>query len=121
MITMPPGTSTQGASATARISCASDSDTPQLMAGARRPRPKKLREVSAMMIPGILNVVEAMMWLYEGGYHVAEYDAKLTGPIELGRYDEVLLTHGQEAPPDLPGKGGPAYEGYDDGYGEVDP
>ena len=41
--------------------CASCSRTPQLIAGGRRPSPRKLNDVSLMMIAGIASVVAAMM------------------------------------------------------------
>ena len=44
----------QGAVATARRFCASRSSTPQLMAGGRMPRPRKLRLVSLRITPGTL-------------------------------------------------------------------
>ena len=47
--------------------CASCSSTPQLIAGGRRPRPRKLSDVSLMMIAGIASVVAAMMWLMNEG------------------------------------------------------
>ena len=46
------------------VSC---SITPQLMAGGRRPSPRKLRPVSARIIPGMARVAVAMMWLLMAG------------------------------------------------------
>ena len=40
---------------------ASCSRTPQLIAGGRKPSPRKLNDVSLMMIAGIASVVAAMM------------------------------------------------------------
>ena len=44
--TARPGMSSQGASATDRKFCASCRSTPQLMAGGRRPSPRKDSDVS---------------------------------------------------------------------------
>ena len=41
--------------------------TPQLIAGGRRPRPRKLKEVSLMIMAGSASVVEAIMWLKKEG------------------------------------------------------
>jgi hypothetical protein len=41
--------------------------TPQLIAGGRMPRPRKLRKVSLRIISGIASVVAAMMWLVNDG------------------------------------------------------
>ena len=46
---------------------ASCSSTPQLIAGERRPRPRKLSAVSLRIIPGIASVSAAMMWLRKEG------------------------------------------------------
>ena len=47
--------------------CASLSSTPQLIAGERRPIPRKLSAVSPRIMPGIASVAEAMMWLRKDG------------------------------------------------------
>ena len=72
MITAIPGVKTQGARAIERTFCASWSKTPQLIAGARKPSPIKLRPVSAKMIAGIAKVNDAMIWLKNEGRHMAE-------------------------------------------------
>ena len=41
--------------------------TPQLMAGGLRPSPRKLSDVSLMMIAGRARVVAAIMWLMKDG------------------------------------------------------
>jgi len=41
--------------------------TPQLMAGGRRPNPRKDSEVSLMIMAGMARVVAAMMWLRKRG------------------------------------------------------
>ena len=59
--------SSHDASATACNVWASNSNTPQLIAGSRSPKPRKLSDVSAMMMPGMASVVAAMMWLRNDG------------------------------------------------------
>ena len=54
-------TSCQGDMASVWIFCASRSITPQLMAGGRRPNPRKLSAVSLMIMAGMASVVAAMM------------------------------------------------------------
>src|SRR5215831_15896604 len=60
-ITTAPGTRSQGASATVWMFCASWSNTPQLIAGGRMPRPRNESDVSLMIIAGIARVLVAMM------------------------------------------------------------
>ena len=79
------GSSSQGVSAIAWTFCASCSSTPQLMAGGRRPRPRKLSDVSLMIIAGSASVVAAMMWLEERRHHVAEDDAQLAAAGRAAR------------------------------------
>ena len=57
----------QGEMANACTFCASCSSTPQLTAGGRRPRPRKLSDVSLMIMAGMARVVAAMMWLRNDG------------------------------------------------------
>ena len=57
----------QGEMATAWMFCASLSSTPQLMAGGRDPRPRKLNAVSAMIMAGRASVVAAIIWLVMEG------------------------------------------------------
>ena len=56
-----PGANSHGAVATVRMFWASWRRTPQLMVGGRRPRPRKLSDVSARIIAGIERVIEAMI------------------------------------------------------------
>ena len=56
-----------GESATVCTFCACCRSTPQLMAGGRKPRPRKLSAVSPMTIAGSASVVAAMMWLRKSG------------------------------------------------------
>src|SRR5690606_9239461 len=51
-----PGVSIQGCTAMLRTFCASCISVPQLTAGGRMPRPRKLRAVSARIMPGIASV-----------------------------------------------------------------
>ncbi len=57
----------QGASASVWMFCASWRSTPQLIAGGRMPSPRKLSEVSLMIIAGMASVLVAMMWLRNVG------------------------------------------------------
>ena len=61
------GKSSQGEIARAWMFWASCSSTPQLIAGGRRPRPRKLSDVSLMIMAGRARVVAAMMWLVNDG------------------------------------------------------
>ena len=61
------GSINHGEIATVWTFCACWSSTPQLMAGGRRPRPRKLSAVSLMIIAGSASVVAAMMWLRNVG------------------------------------------------------
>ena len=65
--TIAPGASSHGADDTARMFCASNSSTPQLITGCRKPKPRKLSEVSAIIIVGTASVVVAIMWLMKLG------------------------------------------------------
>ena len=62
-ITGIAGINNQGVRAMAWIFCASFSNTPQLMAGGRRPRPRKLSVVSVIIIKGSARDAAAIMWL----------------------------------------------------------
>ena len=62
-----PGISSQGASASVWIFCASCSSTPQLIAGGRMPRPRNDSDVSLMIITGMASELVAMMWLRNVG------------------------------------------------------
>ena len=99
---------------------ASWSRTPQLIAGGRRPSPRKLSDVSLMMIAGIASVVAAMMWLMNDGTMWRKMIRDLLQPSELGGHDEIFLLERDEPPPDDPGELGPADERDDDRDGEVD-
>src|SRR5262249_28919566 len=61
-MTTPPGTRSQGASATVWMFWASCRSTPQLIAGGRIPSPRKDRDVSLMIMAGMASVLVAMMW-----------------------------------------------------------
>ena len=67
MVTGIDGIRSQGEIARAWMFCACCSRTPQEMAGGRNPRPRKLREVSLMIMAGTARVVAAMMWLRNEG------------------------------------------------------
>ena len=67
MVTGIDGISSQGEIARAWMFCACCSRTPQQIAGGRRPRPRKLSEVSLMIMAGMARVVAAMMWLRNDG------------------------------------------------------
>ena len=67
MITGTAGSISHGEMATVWTFCACCSRTPQLIAGGRRPRPRKLRAVSLMIMAGRASVVAAMMWLMNDG------------------------------------------------------
>ena len=56
-----PGMSSHGACATVWMFCASCRSTPQLIAGGRMPSPRKLSEVSLMIMTGMASVLDAMM------------------------------------------------------------
>src|SRR5207248_7984768 len=66
-ITGMAGIISQGEMATVWTFWACCSRTPQLIAGGRRPRPRKLSAVSLMIIAGRASVVAAMMWLMNDG------------------------------------------------------
>ena len=55
------GISSQGLLAISEIFCASVSSTPQLMAGSRRPSPRKERDVSPRIDWGMEMVMDTMM------------------------------------------------------------
>jgi hypothetical protein len=60
-ITTSPGNISHGASATVWMFWASCRSTPQLIAGGRMPRPRKLSEVSLMIMTGMARVLAAMI------------------------------------------------------------
>ena len=60
-MTAKDGMRSHGEITNAWMFCASWSSTPQLIAGGRKPSPRKLNDVSLMMIAGIARVVAAMM------------------------------------------------------------
>ena len=62
MMTASDGRRSQGEMTRAWMFWASCSSTPQLIAGGRKPSPRKLNEVSLMMIAGKASVVAAMIW-----------------------------------------------------------
>jgi hypothetical protein len=59
--------SSHGAPASTCTFCASCSRMPQLIAGGRRPSPRKLSEVSLTIITGKARLTAAMMWLANDG------------------------------------------------------
>ncbi len=61
MVTGIEGINSHGEIAKAWIFCACCSKTPQLIAGGRNPKPRKLSDVSLMIMAGIASVVAAMM------------------------------------------------------------
>ena len=100
--------------------CASCSSTPQLIAGGRRPRPRKLRDVSSMIITGMASVIAAMMWLQERGQHVAKDDPHPAAAGKVGGQHEILLAQRQEAAAHLAAERGPADQRQDHGDREED-
>jgi hypothetical protein len=66
-ITGTAGSISHGEMATVCTFWACCNSTPQLIAGGRRPRPRKLNAVSEMIIAGRASVVAAMMWLMNDG------------------------------------------------------
>ena len=66
-ITGTAGSISHGEMATVWTFWACCNKTPQLMAGGRRPRPRKLRAVSLTIIAGRARVVAAMIWLMNDG------------------------------------------------------
>ena len=100
--------------------CASCSSTPQLIAGGRRPRPRKLSVVSLMIMAGSARLTAAMMWLEERRHHVAEDDPHLAGAGEFGRGDEVLLAQREESSAHHARELGPADQRDDHRDGEID-
>ena len=53
------------------------------MAGGRIPRPRKLSEVSLMIMAGTAKVVAAMMWLRNERHKVGEDDPHLAAAVKL--------------------------------------
>ena len=62
-MTKRPGSRSQGRLRTTLTCCASWSNTPQLAMGGWIPSPRKLKAVSARIIPGTERVAMTMMWL----------------------------------------------------------
>ncbi len=96
------------------------SRTPQLIAGGRRPRPRKLSAVSLTIMAGSASVVAAMMWLMNDGTMCTKIDPHLAAADQPSRDDEVLLAEREEPPPHDAGQLGPAEERDDDRDREVD-
>ena len=76
--------------------CASCSRMPQLIAGGRSPRPRKLSDVSLMIMAGSARLVAAMMWERKDGSMWRKMMRICAGAGKLGGGDEVLLAQGQE-------------------------
>jgi hypothetical protein len=62
-ITGNAGNINQGVKAIEWTFCVACNRTPQLIAGDRKPNPRKLNAVSLMIIEGIARVVAAIRWL----------------------------------------------------------
>ena len=100
--------------------CASWSSTPQLIAGGRRPSPRKLSDVSLMIIAGIASVVAAMMWLMNEGTMWRKMIRDLLQPRSSAAMTKSSCLSEMNLPADDPGELGPADERDDDRDGEVD-
>ena len=74
------------------------------------PSPRKLSEVSLMIITGIASVLAAMMWLVNAGTMCRSDDAQAAAPGQLRGQDEILFAQRQEAAAHLARQRRPADE-----------